>query len=62
MHAIATFENGRTIETEINGSVESVSKYYKVGRAFNLGSDGDNMQKITSLELYQDGLKIYKSA
>lgn len=62
MHAKATFENGKTIETDINGSVDSVSNYYQVGRVFNLGSVGDNMQKLIALELYEDGLKIYQSA
>lgn len=61
MYAIIKFENGNTIETTMNGSIESCGKYYKVGRVFNIGYVRDNMQKIASLSLYEDGNLIFQS-
>lgn len=44
----ATFENGATIKTEINATPREASAYY-YGKVFNLGSDGDNLQKCVSV-------------
>lgn len=35
-----TFDNGDTINTEINGTEETIKKYY-IGKTFNLGTDED---------------------
>jgi hypothetical protein len=45
-----TFKNGDTITTPINGTLESIAAYYRIGRYFNLGEEGDNMQPVTKLE------------
>jgi hypothetical protein len=51
-HAVkVTFEDGNTITTEINGSIESVADYYKTGKPFNIGTGGnDNVQKVKKLK------------
>ena len=46
-----TFTNGDTITTEINGTPDEVCDYY-IGNLFNLGSNGDNMQRAVSIEFY----------
>lgn len=45
-----TYENGDVISSTINGTVEEIENYYKVGAVFNIGSVTDNRQKITGLE------------
>ena len=45
-----TFANGDTISTEINGTEETIRNYYAIGKYFNLGRVGDNMQAVTNLE------------
>lgn len=51
----ATFENGDTIKTEINATPRDATAYY-YGKVFNLGVDGDNLQRcvtvVTSPEPY----------
>ena len=49
-HAKITFSNGDIINTSINGTADEIKKYY-LGRFFNLGSVGDNMQKATKCEI-----------
>ena len=44
-----TFENGK-IETSINGTVEEIENYYRVGSIFNIGSVEDDLQKVVNLE------------
>ena len=44
----ATFENGDTIKTEINATPREASAYY-YGKGFNLGADGDNLQRCVSV-------------
>lgn len=48
-HIIITYSNGQSIETEINGTVEDIERYY-LGKVFNLGADEDNMQIALSVE------------
>jgi hypothetical protein len=51
MHAVkVTFENGDTITTEINGTRESISEYYAIGKVFNLGRVSDNLQRVTNIQ------------
>lgn len=45
-----TFENGNMIETSINGTVEEIGKYYRVGSIFNIGTVADDLQKVVNLE------------
>lgn len=56
------FENGDTITTRINGTDEEIKAYY-LGRYFNLGTVGDNMQKAVAVEFAPRGLRcsIYES-
>lgn len=49
MNIKAIFENGDSITTAINGTVQDVVKYY-VGNIFNIGSDTDNLQKCVKVE------------
>lgn len=49
-----TFENNDSIVTGINGTRESVSEYYKIGRVFNLGCEDDLMTKVKKLEFLED--------
>ena len=44
----ATFENGDTIKTEINATPHEATAYY-YGKVFNLGADGDNLQRCVSV-------------
>ena len=44
-----TFENGK-IETSINGTVEEIENYYRVGSIFNIGSVENDLQKVVNLE------------
>jgi len=46
-----TFDNGNSLETNINGTNAEILKYY-VGNEFNLGdgAGGDLMAKATSVE------------
>ena len=66
----ATFENGATIKTEINATPREAASYY-YGKIFNLGADGDNLQKCVSvvaspepfsLCTFEDALNIAKDA
>ena len=45
-----TYENGNVVSSTINGTIEEIENYYKIGSVFNIGSVTDNMQKITGLE------------
>jgi len=50
--AIIQFDNGDTITTDINGTDEEIRKYYRIGREFNLGCNGDDlMAKVVSVEI-----------
>lgn len=49
-----TFDNGDHICTEINGTKETVSDYYAVGKTFNLGVEDDLMCKVTNLEFLEN--------
>lgn len=44
------FENGNSITTRINGTVEEIKDYYAIGTPFNIGSVDDDIQKVKSLE------------
>lgn len=50
---IVHFDNGDTIKTSINGTIEEISQYYAIGREFNLGDSngGDLMAKVIKLEI-----------
>jgi hypothetical protein len=49
-----TFDNGDTINTEINGTEDTIKKYY-IGKSFNLGNgEKDNMVKATKVEFLGD--------
>jgi hypothetical protein len=50
-HAFVTFANGDQISTYINGTVDTITEYYKIGRKFNIGSVNDNIQAVTGLEV-----------
>ena len=53
--AIIKFDNGDTITTSINGTDEEISKYYEIGKAFNIGLNGnDHMAKVISVEIIGD--------
>lgn len=43
------FENGDTLETGFNGTLEEAKAYY-LGRVFNLGAVDDDMQRCNSVE------------
>ena len=45
-----TYENGNVVSSTINGTIEEIENYYKIGSVFNIGSVTDNMQKITGLK------------
>ena len=45
-----TFEDGNHILTGINGTKKTIREYYAIGKYFNLGRVGDNMQPVTKLE------------
>ncbi len=45
-----SYANGDTVTTEINGTEQEVREYFAIGNSFNLGREGDNMQKVTGLE------------
>lgn len=46
------FDNGDSITTGINGTDEEIRDYYKIGRQFNLGHNGnDLMAQVTSVEI-----------
>ena len=45
-----TFDNGDHILTEINGTEETITEYYKIGREFNIGVTRDRMVKVAKLE------------
>jgi hypothetical protein len=52
-HIKVTFDNGDTLNTEINGSEDEIKKYY-IGKQFNLGiGPKDNMVKATNVEFLQ---------
>ena len=44
------FNDGDHVKTEINGTRQSVTDYYKIGKTFNLGRTGDRLVQVTSLE------------
>ena len=44
----ARFENGDTIKTEINATPREAKDYY-YNKVFNLGTEGDNMQRCVSV-------------
>jgi hypothetical protein len=44
-----TYANGDTVMTRINCTLREAEQYF-LGRVFNLGSVGDNMQKCTKVE------------
>jgi hypothetical protein len=45
-----TFEGGKTLETEINGTEEEITRYYKDNQ-FNLGvADNDDLQTAVDIE------------
>ena len=43
------FENGDYLYTRMNATLQETKAYY-LGKLFNLGSVGDNMQKCVSVE------------
>lgn len=54
-----TYSDGSTISTEINGTVQEIRDYYRIGKAFNLGGsppdvNEDNMQRVTNLEFIDE--------
>lgn len=48
------FENGDTLITKINATLEESKKYY-VGNYFNLGTVSDYMQKALMVEVLKNG-------
>ncbi len=47
-YVTATFANGDTIKTTMNATPQEAQAYYH-GKYFNLGREGDNMQKCVSV-------------
>ena len=45
------FENGDSLETGFNGTLEEAKAYY-LGRVFNLGAVDDDMQRCNSVEQF----------
>ena len=45
-----TYSNNDTITTAINGTIEEIENYYKIGSIFNIGTVADNLQSVTKLE------------
>lgn len=51
MHLIKVFfANGDAITTRINGTEQEIRGYYRIGSVFNLGTIGDNLQRVTAIE------------
>lgn len=48
-HIKITYSNGDHTYTRINGSTEDIERYY-LGKVFNLGAVGDNMQIALRVE------------
>jgi len=46
------FENGDTIISKINGTIQDAEKYY-VGNIFNIGCVADNLQKCIKIEVLE---------
>ena len=46
-----TFENGNSITTGFNGTLEDAKEYWKIGKKFNVGrGEKDSMQAVTKVE------------
>ena len=45
-----TYSNNDTITTAINGTIEEIENYYRVGSIFNIGIVADNLQSVAKLE------------
>ena len=45
-----TYSNNDTITTAINGTIEEIENYYRVGSIFNIGTVADNLQEVVNLE------------
>ena len=43
------FQDGNSLKTMINATLKEAKKYY-LGRYFNLGCEGDDMQKAIRVE------------
>ena len=58
-----TFDNGNSLETNINGTNAEILKYY-VGNEFNLGDGAgdDLMAKATSVEFLDVPITVYCSS
>ena len=50
------YENGDSVITRINATPAEARAYY-VGKAFNIGSTADNMQRCTGIEILEGGAK-----
>jgi hypothetical protein len=48
IYVTATFANGDTIKTAMNARPQQANAYY-YGKYFNLGREGDNMQRCVSV-------------
>ncbi len=48
-----SFGNGDVIHTNMAAGLtdQEIKDYYKIGRIFNLGAVGDNMQKVIKLQI-----------
>ena len=55
------FENGDFFTTDINGTDEEVAEYYAVGKFFNLGTCGDNMQAVREC-IVNPKMKVYRAS
>lgn len=47
------YENGDSIATRFNGTIEEATTYY-VGKNFNIGVVSDNLQKCNSIEVIEE--------
>lgn len=45
-----TYSNNDIISTAINGTIEEIENYYRIGLVCNIGSVADDLQEITGLE------------
>lgn len=59
--AIVTYSNGLTISTSINGSEETIKKYFSKGKYFNIGTSDDNLQKVVKCKVLPDEKLLEKA-
>ena len=46
-----TLADGNHFTTEINLDADGARKYYAIGTTLNMGIEGDNLQRITQVDI-----------